>query len=135
MGYHYPELHPGCTGCAACLLVCPDFVFEVFRFDDAARARRCRHDRDRDRAPDTRAHGRVARRWREAAIAAGCRFFAGYPMTPFTELLEHFAKLPARGGRRVHQRRDASSKRSGWRGARSRPAPAPRPARPARASR
>ena len=31
----------------------------------------------------------------EAAIAAGCRFFAGYPMTPFTELLEHFAsKLP-----------------------------------------
>jgi 2-oxoglutarate ferredoxin oxidoreductase subunit alpha len=28
----------------------------------------------------------------EAAIAAGCRFFAGYPMTPFTEVLEHFAK-------------------------------------------
>jgi 2-oxoglutarate ferredoxin oxidoreductase subunit alpha len=35
----------------------------------------------------------------EAAIAAGCRFFAGYPMTPFTELLEHFAKrLPDVGG-------------------------------------
>ena len=35
----------------------------------------------------------------EAAIAAGCRFFAGYPMTPFTELLESFAaKLPAVGG-------------------------------------
>ena len=35
----------------------------------------------------------------EAALAAGCRFFAGYPMTPFTELLEHFAgKLPALGG-------------------------------------
>jgi 2-oxoglutarate ferredoxin oxidoreductase subunit alpha len=35
----------------------------------------------------------------EAALAAGCRFFAGYPMTPFTELLEHFAKkLPAQGG-------------------------------------
>jgi 2-oxoglutarate ferredoxin oxidoreductase subunit alpha len=28
----------------------------------------------------------------EAALAAGCRFFSGYPMTPFTELLEHFAK-------------------------------------------
>jgi 2-oxoglutarate/2-oxoacid ferredoxin oxidoreductase subunit alpha len=35
----------------------------------------------------------------EAAIASGCRFFAGYPMTPFTELLEHFAKkLPPAGG-------------------------------------
>jgi len=34
-----------------------------------------------------------------AALAAGCRFFAGYPMTPFTELLESFARhLPARGG-------------------------------------
>jgi 2-oxoglutarate ferredoxin oxidoreductase subunit alpha len=28
-----------------------------------------------------------------AAIAAGCRFFTGYPMTPFTEVLEHFARL------------------------------------------
>ncbi len=35
----------------------------------------------------------------EAAIAAGCRFFAGYPMTPFTELLETFARrLPEEGG-------------------------------------
>jgi 2-oxoglutarate ferredoxin oxidoreductase subunit alpha len=35
----------------------------------------------------------------EAAVASGCRFFAGYPMTPFTEVLEHFArKLPAVGG-------------------------------------
>jgi 2-oxoglutarate ferredoxin oxidoreductase subunit alpha len=35
----------------------------------------------------------------DAAIAAGCRFFAGYPMTPFTELLERFAKrLPEEGG-------------------------------------
>ena len=34
-----------------------------------------------------------------AAITAGCRFFAGYPMTPFTELLEHFARLlPDAGG-------------------------------------
>ncbi|MFZ4586119.1 MAG: hypothetical protein ACOYNI_12925 [Acidimicrobiia bacterium] len=34
-----------------------------------------------------------------AGIAAGCRFFAGYPMTPFTEVLEHFASyLPPVGG-------------------------------------
>jgi 2-oxoglutarate/2-oxoacid ferredoxin oxidoreductase subunit alpha len=35
----------------------------------------------------------------DAMIAAGCRFFAGYPMTPFTEVLENMArKLPAVGG-------------------------------------
>jgi 2-oxoglutarate ferredoxin oxidoreductase subunit alpha len=35
----------------------------------------------------------------EAMVAAGCRFFAGYPMTPFTEVLEHMAKkLPPVGG-------------------------------------
>ncbi|GLY65474.1 hypothetical protein [Amycolatopsis taiwanensis] len=35
----------------------------------------------------------------ESAILAGCRFFAGYPMSPFTALLEHMSKaLPAAGG-------------------------------------
>jgi 2-oxoglutarate ferredoxin oxidoreductase subunit alpha len=35
----------------------------------------------------------------EAMIAAGCRFFAGYPMTPFTEVLEEMsARLPDVGG-------------------------------------
>ena len=35
----------------------------------------------------------------EAMTVAGCRFFAGYPMTPFTEVLEHMAKkLPPVGG-------------------------------------
>ena len=35
----------------------------------------------------------------DAMITAGCRFFAGYPMTPFTEVLENMArKLPAVGG-------------------------------------
>ncbi|HMC41085.1 MAG TPA: hypothetical protein VKI19_15570, partial [Acidimicrobiales bacterium] len=28
-----------------------------------------------------------------AAIEAGCRFFAGYPMLPFTDLLEAMARL------------------------------------------
>ncbi|NNE74883.1 MAG: hypothetical protein HKN26_14560 [Acidimicrobiales bacterium] len=28
----------------------------------------------------------------EAMVRAGCRFFAGYPMTPFTEVLEHMAE-------------------------------------------
>lgn len=35
----------------------------------------------------------------EAMVLAGCRFFAGYPMTPFTEVLEHMARLlPHAGG-------------------------------------
>jgi 2-oxoglutarate ferredoxin oxidoreductase subunit alpha len=35
----------------------------------------------------------------EAAIAAGCRFFAGYPMLPFTDLLERMSRrLPQVGG-------------------------------------
>jgi 2-oxoglutarate ferredoxin oxidoreductase subunit alpha len=35
----------------------------------------------------------------EAAILAGCRFFAGYPITPQTEILEALAKrLPEAGG-------------------------------------
>jgi 2-oxoglutarate/2-oxoacid ferredoxin oxidoreductase subunit alpha len=35
----------------------------------------------------------------QAMVSAGCRFFAGYPMTPFTEVLEGMAKLlPSVGG-------------------------------------
>ena len=32
-GYVLPRLLDGCTGCRACADVCPDFVFEVYRFD------------------------------------------------------------------------------------------------------
>jgi 2-oxoglutarate ferredoxin oxidoreductase subunit delta len=34
MGYRYPRLLDGCTGCTACQMVCPDFVFSVYRFTD-----------------------------------------------------------------------------------------------------
>ncbi|MEM3641055.1 MAG: 2-oxoacid:acceptor oxidoreductase subunit alpha [Candidatus Bathyarchaeia archaeon] len=35
----------------------------------------------------------------EASIVAGCRFFAGYPITPASEIAEHLAKrLPQAGG-------------------------------------
>ena len=35
----------------------------------------------------------------EGALAAGCRFFAGYPITPATEIMEHMArKMPEEGG-------------------------------------
>lgn len=29
----------------------------------------------------------------EAAILAGCRFFAGYPITPQTEILEYLQRI------------------------------------------
>ena len=35
----------------------------------------------------------------EAAISAGCRFFAGYPITPATEIAERMSvRLPQVGG-------------------------------------
>lgn len=35
----------------------------------------------------------------EGVIAAGCKFFAGYPITPATEVVERMAKrLPEVGG-------------------------------------
>ena len=32
-GYRFPLLLEGCTGCAACSPVCPDFVFQVYKYD------------------------------------------------------------------------------------------------------
>ena len=32
-GYRYPELMPGCTGCRACAQICPDFCFQVYKYD------------------------------------------------------------------------------------------------------
>jgi 2-oxoglutarate ferredoxin oxidoreductase subunit delta len=37
-GYRYPQLLSGCTGCTACQMVCPDFVFTVYRLPPAQTA-------------------------------------------------------------------------------------------------
>jgi 2-oxoglutarate ferredoxin oxidoreductase subunit delta len=34
IGYRFPELAAGCTGCRACHAVCPDYVFEVYKYDE-----------------------------------------------------------------------------------------------------
>jgi 2-oxoglutarate/2-oxoacid ferredoxin oxidoreductase subunit alpha len=50
-----------------------------------------------------------------ASIAAGCRFFAGYPMTPFTEVLEHFARLlPDVGGACINAESELEAVGMAW---------------------
>jgi 2-oxoglutarate/2-oxoacid ferredoxin oxidoreductase subunit alpha len=55
------------------------------------------------RAPDRAAESELVMSGNQAivagALAAGCRFFAGYPITPATDILEEMARrLPALGG-------------------------------------
>ncbi|MCQ2381402.1 MAG: 2-oxoacid:acceptor oxidoreductase subunit alpha [Acidaminococcaceae bacterium] len=46
----------------------------------------------------------------EGAIAAGCRFFAGYPITPSTEIAEELAKqLPLVGGKFIQMEDEIAS--------------------------
>jgi 2-oxoglutarate ferredoxin oxidoreductase subunit delta len=33
-GFLYPILFDGCTACRACAQVCPDFVFQVWHYDE-----------------------------------------------------------------------------------------------------
>jgi 2-oxoglutarate ferredoxin oxidoreductase subunit delta len=32
LGYRYPKLLPGCTACRACLQICPDFCFQIWKY-------------------------------------------------------------------------------------------------------
>jgi 2-oxoglutarate ferredoxin oxidoreductase subunit alpha len=46
----------------------------------------------------------------EGAILAGCRVYAGYPITPATEIMEHAAhRLPQVGGRFIQMEDEISS--------------------------
>jgi 2-oxoglutarate ferredoxin oxidoreductase subunit alpha len=60
----------------------------------------------------------------EGALAAGCRFFGGYPITPSTEVAEHMAvKLPKMGGVFIQMEDEIASMASiigaSWTGART----------------
>ena len=60
----------------------------------------------------------------EGALAAGCNFFGGYPITPSTEVAEHMAlKLPKKGGVFIQMEDEIASMASiigaAWTGARS----------------
>lgn len=50
-----------------------------------------------------------------AMVSAGCRFFAGYPMTPFTEVLEGMARLlPEVGGACVNAESELEAVGMAW---------------------
>jgi 2-oxoglutarate ferredoxin oxidoreductase subunit alpha len=60
----------------------------------------------------------------EGALAAGCMFFGGYPITPSTEIAEHMAqKLPKKGGVFIQMEDEIASMASiigaSWTGARA----------------
>jgi len=119
-GYHFPVLqHPeACTGCDLCGLYCPDFAIHAERFADIeARAEvplpppalattaKAKASSQTPVAADPKGvltglhfidgdHAAC-----EGALAAGCRFVAGYPITPSTEIVERFAsRIPTVGG-------------------------------------
>ena len=40
-GFRYPQLvSEGCTACRACAQICPDFVFQVYKYDEPIVAER-----------------------------------------------------------------------------------------------
>jgi 2-oxoglutarate ferredoxin oxidoreductase subunit alpha len=66
-------------------------------------------------APPTRTLMEGSEALVRASIAAGCRFFAGYPMTPFTEVLEHFARLlPDAGGACINAESELEAVGMAW---------------------
>jgi 2-oxoglutarate/2-oxoacid ferredoxin oxidoreductase subunit alpha len=120
-GYHFPVLaRPAdCTGCDLCGLYCPDFAIYGERWKDID-ARQAKGEAVATMPPPA---PKVAPRGQEpepadpkgvltgihfmdgdhaaceGALAAGCRFVAGYPITPSTEIVERFAsRIPTVGG-------------------------------------
>ena len=121
-GYHYPVLHAPevCSGCDLCGLYCPDFAIHAERRKDIdeRQARQeptttvpptgTKTDRSNTQAVVSADPKGVLTGLHfidgdhaacEGAIAAGCRFIAGYPITPSTEIVERFAaRIPTVGG-------------------------------------
>ena len=98
-GYYPPEVKAGawCVNCHFCEVLCPDFAIHSTEIAPPAA---------KGSEAVTTPHA-LTGTWfmngdtacAEGAIAAGCRFFAGYPITPATEIAERMAeRLPKLGG-------------------------------------
>ena len=95
-----------CTACRICELHCPEFAISVHL--PAARTKARRGRRSGLMAAMQLIQGNEA--CAEGAIAAGARFFAGYPITPSTEIAEVLSRrLPQVGGRFVQMEDEIAS--------------------------
>ena len=98
-GYYPPEVKAGawCVNCHFCEVLCPDFAIHSTEIAPPPA-----QGSEAVTAPHALTgtwfmNGDTA--CAEGAIAAGCRFFAGYPITPATEIAERMAeRLPEVGG-------------------------------------
>ena len=99
-GYRYPRSEGRMHGVPGVCLDLPRLLLPGVQVRHPARAHGPgRRARMTQTAPAPRLLLEGSEAIADAMVAAGCRFFAGYPMTPFTEILEHMAaKLPTVGG-------------------------------------
>jgi 2-oxoglutarate ferredoxin oxidoreductase subunit alpha len=93
-----------CNACGLCTFSCPDLALVLKKMDDRQREERLVPFPDWREGlvqPQPGLHFmQGATACSEGAIAAGCRFFAGYPITPSTEIAEEMSvRLPQIGGR------------------------------------
>ncbi|MBI5367614.1 MAG: 2-oxoacid:acceptor oxidoreductase subunit alpha [Planctomycetes bacterium] len=93
-----------CNACGLCTFSCPDFALTIHGAEGKARSERLPAALPPRGAIPQPAPGlhfmQGATACSEGALAAGCRFYAGYPITPSTEVAEEMAaRLPQVGGR------------------------------------
>ena len=111
-----------CKGCGLCVEFCPTHVLSFDEWDEhpvVVRSRKMhRLSLVRYPLPGSCDCGQAIRSLRSrgvtiklmqgneavawGALAAGCRFYAGYPITPSTEIAEMPRPGAAQGGRQIH---------------------------------
>ena len=112
-GYHpvYVSDIAKCTKCDICGMICPDFAISVVDIDK--KPGEMPADSQPGQKPKEKSEVSMSERkylageffmsgddaCAEGAISAGCRFFAGYPITPASEIAERMSqRLPEVGG-------------------------------------
>ena len=112
-----------CTGCGLCELCCPGAISldslpdEVFATILAGRESRRTQSQSRGGWKEVKSLLQPGRYFMtgndaivEAALAAGCRFFSGYPITPANEILEGMARrLKEVGGKFIQAEDEIAS--------------------------